>query len=469
MFPKCTLWPHQWLHAFLPTLFLVACGGGGAAGSSAADTSMPPTMPVVPTPTPALSLSLPSHALAASELGVIVAEGDALSESVASYYVSARGVPAANIIRVKLTTGVDTLSAAAFASLKAEVDAKLPSGVQATLLTWNAPSRVSDSCTMSITSALALGLDVKYCANGCVATASSPYFDSESTKPWTDHKLRPSMMLGATTLDAAKVLIDRGVRADASQPMGDGYLLRTTDAPRSVRYTDYLNLPALWAGNSSLNINYIDNSKGTGSNSLTGEANLLFYFTGLASVPDLSKNTFRPGAVADHLTSFGGYLPGGNGQMPVTAWLEAGATASYGTVAEPCNFTQKFSQASVLIDQYYRGASLIEAYWKSVQWPGQGLFVGEPLAQPFRDTQAFTIHAGQYVISTRAMRPNARYALEYRTAASNTWVTLASFVITRAQPQTLTAPLAPTEATQLRWVGPCPADTGSQCTLSTSG
>ncbi|HMM72469.1 MAG TPA: hypothetical protein PKC22_09660, partial [Rhodocyclaceae bacterium] len=29
------------------------------------------------------------------------------------------------------------------------------------------------------------------------------------------------------------------------------------------------------------------------------------------------------------------------------------------------------------------GASLIEAYWKSVAWPGEGLFVGEPLARPF--------------------------------------------------------------------------------------
>jgi xylose isomerase len=26
---------------------------------------------------------------------------------------------------------------------------------------------------------------------------------------------------------------------------------------------------------------------------------------------------------------------------------------------------------------------LIEAYWKSVAWPGQGLFVGEPLARPW--------------------------------------------------------------------------------------
>jgi hypothetical protein len=32
---------------------------------------------------------------------------------------------------------------------------------------------------------------------------------------------------------------------------------------------------------------------------------------------------------------------------------------------------------------YAAGASAIEAYWKSVAWPGQGIFIGEPLAKPF--------------------------------------------------------------------------------------
>jgi hypothetical protein len=277
------------------------------------------------------------------------------------------------------------------------------------------------------------------------------------------------MMLGASTLEAAKTLIDRGVRADASQPTGDGFLLRTSDAARSVRYSDYLNLPALWSGSPGLNLSYINNSAGGASDSLAGQLGVLFYFTGLTTVLGLPSNTFRPGAAADHLTSYGGYLPSGNGQMPITAWLDAGATASYGTVAEPCNYTQKFSQASVLIDQYYRGASLIEAYWKSVQWPGQGLFVGEPLAQPFRGSPSMTVGSGQYLISTRAMRAYSRYSLDYRTATSSSWINLASFTTTRARLQTLTAPLAPAQATQLRWVGPCPTNTSQQCTLSISG
>ncbi|MEI7763702.1 MAG: TIGR03790 family protein [Comamonadaceae bacterium] len=456
----------------IKTTFTADVAGGYVAALTVSDgklSSSAATVSVTATSLPSLTLNLPARSISASQLAVVVAAGDPLSEAIASYYQTARGIPATNIIRVALTTGVDTISATDFAALKAELEAKLPSTVQATLLTWTAPSRVVGSCAMSITSALALGFDAKYCGSGCASTAASPYFDSESAQPWVDHKLRPSMMLGASTLAAAKALIDRGVQADASLPTGDGYLLRTSDVNRSVRYTDYAALPALWAGNSGLQLSYIDNSTGAASDGISGKSNVLFYFTGLAGVPPaLASNSFRAGAIADSLTSFGGYLPGGNGQMPITSWLDAGATASYGTVEEPCNWTEKFSRASVLIDQYYRGATLIEAYWKSVQWPGQGLFVGEPLAQPFRDSPGFSVDAGQYLISTRSLRANSTYALQYQNTSAGSWVTLGSFKLTRAQPQSWRVALPPGNATQLRWLGPCPANAALQCTLSTS-
>lgn len=421
-----------------------------------------------------LTLSLPSSSIGPNNLAVIVASGDPNSVAIANYYQTKRSIPASNIITVNLTTGTDTISDTDFATLKAAIDAQLPSGVQATLLTWTAPSRVvgtaAGSCVMSITSAMAFGFNSSYCANSCTTTTASSYFDSESAQPWQDFQMRPSMMLGASSVSAAQTLIDLGVSADATYPPGDGYLLRTTDANRNVRYTDYLNLPTLWTGNSGIQLFYIDNYGGASSgDSITGKSNVLFYFTGLASVPNIITNTYQPGAIADSLTSFGGYLPSGNGQMPITNWLNAGVTASYGTVAEPCNYTQKFSQASVLIDHYYRGATLIEAYWKAVSEPGQGLFIGEPLAQPFRDSPSFTISGGQYVISTRALRSNSSYTLAYRTAASSTWTTLASFTTTqRAQPKVLYAPLPPANATQIHWVGPCSANSSQQCILSTS-
>jgi len=109
----------------------------------------------------------------------------------------------------------------------------------------------------------------------------------------------------------------------------------------------------------------------------------MFYFTGAVTVPDLNTNRFLPGAVADHLTSFGGMLTD-SPQMSSLRWLEAGATGSYGTVVEPCAFPEKFPNVIMLMSYYTAGETLIEAYWKSVQMPGQGIFIGEPLAAPFR-------------------------------------------------------------------------------------
>ncbi len=35
------------------------------------------------------------------------------------------------------------------------------------------------------------------------------------------------------------------------------------------------------------------------------------------------------------------------------------------------------------MNHYLQGETLIEAYWKSVAWPSEGLFIGEPLAAPY--------------------------------------------------------------------------------------
>lgn len=448
---------------------LSGCGGGGGSAGSAAGGGSAVGSTDGGGSGQSLTLSLPTNGLGPSDLAVIVAEGDALSEAMGAAYVAARGVPAANLIRVKVNTASDTLSAADFATLKADLDARLPAGVQATLLAWAAPSRVVGACSMGITSAMALGFDSRYCnptpANGCALTAASPLYDSESRRPQSELQLRPSMLLGTRTLAAAQALIDRGVAADATRPAGDGWLVRTTDTDRSVRWTDFSPLPAAWSG--ALALNYVDNSAGPATaDALSGKGNVLFYLTGLASVPKLSTLQFRPGALADSLTSTGGLLPGAAGQMPVTAWLDAGVTATYGTVEEPCNYPQKFSRASVLVDQYWRGATAIEAYWKAVQWPGQGLFVGEPLAQPFRDTPSFAIVAGEYQIRTRSLRPGAVYSLQY--LQGSTWTTLATFSGVRGQALDGRAPLPPAAATRIRWQGPCPDNAAATCTLAQS-
>lgn len=310
--------------------------------------------------------------LGASDLAVIVNDADPTSLRIAEYYKYRRHIPERNIIHVRFTPGSSTMSRTEFQRVKLEVDRKAPSHVQAYALAWTQPFRVD---CMSITTAFAAGFDTAFCANGCGPTRSSAYFNSSSHRPYEDYGLRPTMMLAGRNFAEVKRLIDRGVASDHSFPHGTGFLVSTSDKARNVRAVVYPEIVERYS-ESPYDIRLVR------ANFIQNRINVLFYFTGIIRVKALDSIRFVPGAIADHLTSAGGVLTG-NDQMSILRWLQAGATASYGAVSEPCNFPEKFPQPGIVIDRYLRGERLIEAYWKSVAWPGQGLFVGEPLADPF--------------------------------------------------------------------------------------
>ncbi len=307
----------------------------------------------------------------AAQLAVIVNDSDPLSVRIGQYYQRARGIPAQNMVHVNFPAGNPGLSPREFNAVKAQVDKQTPAQVQAYALTWAAPYRVG---CMSITTAFAAGYDKGFCAKGCKPTRASPYYDSDSRTPYTSFGWRPAMALAGDDFDQVRALIERGVAADGTYPAGTGYLLSTSDKARNVRALVYPAVVRYFG--SRVRLEEIQ------ANSLTHRQDVLFYFTGLKQVPDIDMNRYLPGAIADHLTSSGGRLTDSR-QMSSLAWLRAGATGSYGTVVEPCAFPQKFPNPGVVLQHYLNGETLIESYWKSVAWPGQGIFIGEPLARPF--------------------------------------------------------------------------------------
>jgi len=317
---------------------------------------------------------VPSHSggIDHNNLAVIINTADPLSLAVGEYYASARHIPATHVIKVSFPVGGSDMPVEEFQRLKAEVDSVTPDNVQAYALAWSAPYRVG---CMSITSAFAFGYDLSWCAVGCKATRLSPYVNSPSRLPAFELKMRPAMMLAGNSFHEVKALIDRGVAADATYPRGTAYLMLTSDKARNSRVLLYPMVESVAAGLTGIEI--------VRSDKLTDKQDVMFYFTGIPSVAGLETLRFLPGAIADHLTSFGGMLTDSH-QMSALHWLEAGATGSYGSVVEPCNFPQKFPHPAIVIGRYLRGETLIEAYWKSVAWPGQGVFVGEPLAAPYR-------------------------------------------------------------------------------------
>lgn len=313
-----------------------------------------------------------SYGLTAPQLAVVINENDPASVEVGLYYAKARGVPARNIITLRLPTGERQISPAQFEVFRTALDARLSAEIQALLLVWTTPYAVD--CN-SITGALALGLDAALCSHTCSPSKHNPYFDSGSLRPYDDHAMRIAMLLPVQSVASAKALIDRGVAADRTMPRGTAYLVTTADSARNSRTAIFPRDARLVRPPLAL--------RNVRSEAIEGAGDVMFYLTGRVTVDKLDTLRFLPGALADHLTSAGGDLLGTN-QMSSLRWLEAGATASYGTVSEPCNHWQKFPNPAVLIKHYSQGASAIEAYWKSVAWPTQGLFIGEPLAAPYR-------------------------------------------------------------------------------------
>ena len=400
-----------------------------------------------PTQDPYLSrLSLPTVGLRARDIAVVVNDTDPASVEIGRYYAAKRGIAADRIIHLRFPS-TPVMNFGDFMRVKEVLDAKLGPEVQALALAWTAPFRVE---CMSVTAAFALGFDPgSYCAEGCVTTKPSPYFNSASYAPYTDHRVRPAMLLAAHDVASAKRLIDRGLRSDEAWPEGKAYLMNTSDSGRNVRAESYERVKAVLGP--AYPIEQVD------ADVLEGKSDIMFEFTGVARVAAMTSNRFLDGAMADHLTSWGGGLIGYD-QTTALDWLSAGATGSYGTSTEPCSFRAKFPDVGVAMAHYLSGETLVEAYWKSVLMPGQGVFVGDPLARPFGGVRVSQTAAGT-VISTRALPPG-NYILEAARSSIGPFQAIRGVRIAGFGVRQLTLPTGDTRYFRLRNV-PQPARAAS--------
>ena len=372
-------------HIVQCALLMGASGGLPAFAQAAAEPSPAASIASAPTgagpaaaapQAPAVRVGRIRGRITAADLGVVINTADPYSVAVGEYYVRRRGIAPENVVRLSLPVRA-RLTAAEFEAFNDALHAQMPPDVQGLALAWREPYAVE--CN-SITSAIALGLQQRLCEQTCAPSRTSLYFNYPGARPYAELGLWPSMLLAARSVAAAEALIERGIAADGSQPSEAGanaWFVSTPDAARNVRSVLFPPAGRL----ASLNVEVRRES----SHDLPPLKRTLIYETGLTRVDGIAAVDWLPGALADHLTSFGGLLdaPATSGQMSAVDWLEAGATASYGTVTEPCNHLQKFPHPQVLLLYYAQGSTALEAYWRSVAWPGQGVFIGEPLAAPF--------------------------------------------------------------------------------------
>jgi len=187
-----------------------------------------------------------------------------------------------------------------------------------------------------------------------------------------------SSVLSGLDLGWAKTTVDRALAADHAFPTGDVYYVHTTDLSRNVRWEQYEDSDFL-----RRQVDVPQTGIFRDANFLQSEGPIAGYMIGIANVASINGNTFSQGALGHHMTSFGGILfntPAN--QMSILRWLRAGCAGAYGTVVEPCNFTNKFPSARVHY-WYARGFPMGESFYQSVENPYMGLVAGDPMCQPY--------------------------------------------------------------------------------------
>jgi uncharacterized protein (TIGR03790 family) len=317
---------------------------------------------------------------------VVVNQNSTNSCELGNYFCERRQVPPQNVLRINWPGGNISWGSGDFQTnlltplLDMLASRQLTSQVDYVVLSMDIPFQtVYDTNKVnSTTSALFYGL--KDDGGPQWMDVTNSYYESEQVFRQASPASAQgyaflTTMLTAGSLAQAELLVDQGVASDGTWPTQPVILCKTSDPTRNIRYHLF--------DNAIFNAQLLqhDTLLRTNSDSAWGETNLLGYETGLASF-SISSNAFAPGAMADSLTSFGGVIFGPNSQTTALAFINAGASGSYGTVTEPSSGTQKFPDPQ---DYFYqgRGFSLAESYYQSIYAPYEGLIVAEPLAAPF--------------------------------------------------------------------------------------
>ena len=316
---------------------------------------------------------------------VVVNQTSSNSCELGSYYCQQRQVPPQNVLSINwpggntLWTSNDFQTNLVVPLLNMLATRQLTNQIDYVVLSMEIPFQTSLGSTLNSTTAalfygprLGNGSDPFGITNSYAA--SEAVFRRAPPVGAPGYSFLATMITG-DSLARAEQLVDHGVASDGTFPQQPVVLAKSSDPYRNIRYAYFDN--AIF----NVNILGVSSILRTNSDLVAWPNGCLGYQTGLAqfSVP---QDMFVPGAVADSLTSFGGIIFGSNSQTNLLAFINGGATGSYGTVAEPANDTQKFPNPQVYFYQA-RSFSLAESYYQSVNVPYLGLMVAEPLAAPF--------------------------------------------------------------------------------------
>lgn len=208
----------------------------------------------------------------------------------------------------------------------------------------------------------------------------------------------PSMMLGfmgpnGNTREEILACLRKGLASDRTRPDGLVCIVTNTDVRSLCRQWQFEPLAReLRPANITLVI--------TNAYPAQGQDGLIGLMAGAADIPvAASRFAFRPGAMADHLTSFAAAFDG-NSQTKITEWIRAGATAAAGTVTEPLSIWSKFPHARIFAIPP-SGCTLLESFFQAIRCPLQILIVGEPLSAPWAPNSTLVLRGLPAAVTNR--------------------------------------------------------------------
>jgi len=316
---------------------------------------------------------------------VIVNQTSSNSCELGNYYCQQRGVPPQNLLYINWAGGNTLWTSNDFQTnlvaplLNLLASQQLTSQIDYVVLSMDIPFQTSVGSTPNGTTSVLFygprlgdGTDPFGITNSYAA--SEGVFRQATPVGAPGYSFLATMITG-DSLAQAEQLVDQGVASDGTFPQQPVILAKSSDTYRNIRYAYFDN--AIF----NVNILGVSSILRTNTDLVSWPNDCLGYETGLAQF-SVAQDLFAPGAIADSMTSFGGILFGGNDQTNLLAFINGGATGSYGTVAEPDNDTQKFPNPQVYFYQA-RSFSLAESYYQSLNVPYLGLMVAEPLAAPF--------------------------------------------------------------------------------------
>jgi uncharacterized protein (TIGR03790 family) len=357
----------------------------------------------------------PAGAQTAENVAVVINEASPESKQIGEYYIKARGIPAANVIRLQTSTDETVQPAVFFATIQAPIANALAKSnafdrVLYIVLTKGIPLRVlgtggPEGTVASVDSELTLlyrrltGRTVL--TRGKVA---NPYY--QGTKPigeakqftHRDHDIYLVSRLDAFTVDEAISLIVKG-----EKPSRDGrVVLDQRDALVNRMGEDWMGLAAQNLAKEGFG-NRV--TLETTPKPARGISPVIGYFSWGSTDPQnrvrVTKMDFSPGALAATFVSTDArtfkeppadWMPtnvndraqffGGTPQSLIGDLIREGATGVAGQVSEP--FLESAVRPDILFPAYLTGFNLIESFYMAIphlSW--QTVVVGDPLCAPF--------------------------------------------------------------------------------------